>query len=270
MNANPYLMLGVRPFINCCSVRTMHGGSLMLPQVREAMAEASRHFVNLDELMEAAGRRLAELTGANGDRHLRQRRRGRARDGSVRRRQRSGEDAAPAVHRRNGKPGHHPEYPAFRLRPGGADDRVPSGRDRDPRGSRCGARRAGCNGRAARQTRAPRELAARGDRRDRQTPRYPDYGRRGLRASRAAEPVAHPRRRSRRLQRRQIFARPADQRAVAGLETTGAGGLVQCFTAPGTGPPDESIEGGHHRCFDRSRALVRGARPRSRAAAMVR
>src|SRR4051812_40968338 len=63
-NANPYLMLGVRPFINCCSVRTMHGGSLMLPQVREAMAEASRYFVNLDELMEAAGQRLAELTGA--------------------------------------------------------------------------------------------------------------------------------------------------------------------------------------------------------------
>ncbi|HJU16748.1 MAG TPA: hypothetical protein VJ770_09770 [Stellaceae bacterium] len=64
MNANPYLALGVRPFINCCSVRTMHGGSLMLPQVRAAMAEAARHFVNLDELMEAAGRRIAELTGA--------------------------------------------------------------------------------------------------------------------------------------------------------------------------------------------------------------
>jgi L-seryl-tRNA(Ser) seleniumtransferase len=64
MNFNPYLALGVRPFINCCSVRTMHGGSLMLPQVRDAMAEASRCFVNLDELMEAAGRRLAELTGA--------------------------------------------------------------------------------------------------------------------------------------------------------------------------------------------------------------
>jgi L-seryl-tRNA(Ser) seleniumtransferase len=63
-NANPYLILGVRPFINCCSVRTMHGGSLMLPQVRDAMAAASRHFVNLDELMEAAGQRLAELTGA--------------------------------------------------------------------------------------------------------------------------------------------------------------------------------------------------------------
>ncbi len=63
-NANPYLALGVRPFINCCSVRTMHGGSLMLPQVRAAMDQASRQFVNLDELMEATGRRLAELTGA--------------------------------------------------------------------------------------------------------------------------------------------------------------------------------------------------------------
>jgi uncharacterized pyridoxal phosphate-dependent enzyme len=63
-NANPYLALGVRPFINCCSVRTMHGGSLMLPQVRAAVDAASRQFVNLDELMEAAGQRIAELTGA--------------------------------------------------------------------------------------------------------------------------------------------------------------------------------------------------------------
>src|SRR2546428_13527265 len=63
-NANPYLALGVRPFINCCSVRTMHGGSLMLPEVRAAMDAASRQFVNLDELMEAAGKRIAELTGA--------------------------------------------------------------------------------------------------------------------------------------------------------------------------------------------------------------
>src|SRR3954454_615252 len=64
MTANPYSKLGVRPFINCCSVRTMHGGSLMLPQVRAAVDAASRHFVNLDELMEAAGKRIAELTGA--------------------------------------------------------------------------------------------------------------------------------------------------------------------------------------------------------------
>ena len=63
-NANPYLAIGVRPFINCSSVRTLQGGSLMLPQVRAAVAEASRYFVNLDELMEAASKRIAKLTGA--------------------------------------------------------------------------------------------------------------------------------------------------------------------------------------------------------------
>src|ERR1700738_4664909 len=63
MNANPYLVLGVRPFINCCSVRTMHGGSLILPQVRQAMAEASHHFVSLDGLVEGAGQGLARRAG---------------------------------------------------------------------------------------------------------------------------------------------------------------------------------------------------------------
>jgi L-seryl-tRNA(Ser) seleniumtransferase len=40
------------------------GGSLELPEVRAAADAASRHFVQLDELMEAAGKRLAELTQA--------------------------------------------------------------------------------------------------------------------------------------------------------------------------------------------------------------
>ena len=64
MGANLYDALGVRPFINCCAVRTVHGGSLMLPEVRAAVDAASRHFVNLDELMEAASARIAALTGA--------------------------------------------------------------------------------------------------------------------------------------------------------------------------------------------------------------
>jgi uncharacterized pyridoxal phosphate-dependent enzyme len=59
-----YDRLGVRPFINCCGTRTVHGGSLMLPQVREAMTRAAGRFVNLNELILAAGRRIAELTGA--------------------------------------------------------------------------------------------------------------------------------------------------------------------------------------------------------------
>jgi D-glucosaminate-6-phosphate ammonia-lyase len=63
-NSDPYRALGVRPFINCCSVRTIHGGSVMLPQVRQAVDAAARQFVNLDELMDAAGHRIAELTGA--------------------------------------------------------------------------------------------------------------------------------------------------------------------------------------------------------------
>jgi L-seryl-tRNA(Ser) seleniumtransferase len=63
-NTNPYLALGVRPFINCASVRTAHSGSLMLPEVRAAVAQASRQFVSLDELMEGASARIAELTGA--------------------------------------------------------------------------------------------------------------------------------------------------------------------------------------------------------------
>src|SRR5437667_11210988 len=63
-NTNPYLASGVRPFINGGSGRPMHWGSLMLPQVRAAIDAASRQFVNLDELMDAAGRRIAELTGA--------------------------------------------------------------------------------------------------------------------------------------------------------------------------------------------------------------
>lgn len=63
-NTNPYLALGVRPFINCASVRTAHSGSLMLPEVRAAVAQASRQFVSLDELMEGAMKRIAALTGA--------------------------------------------------------------------------------------------------------------------------------------------------------------------------------------------------------------
>ncbi|HEX5328364.1 MAG TPA: aminotransferase class V-fold PLP-dependent enzyme, partial [Acetobacteraceae bacterium] len=63
-NDNPYVRLGVRPFINCCSVRTIHGGSLIRPEVRTAMTRAATQFVNIYELMEAAGRRIAELTGS--------------------------------------------------------------------------------------------------------------------------------------------------------------------------------------------------------------
>ncbi len=43
---------------------TVISGSLELPEVRGAMEAAAQHFVQLDELTDAVGKRLAELTGA--------------------------------------------------------------------------------------------------------------------------------------------------------------------------------------------------------------
>lgn len=56
-----YTRLGARPFINCTATVTINGGSRLLPEVIEAIEQASYYHVNLDALMEAAGRRLAEL-----------------------------------------------------------------------------------------------------------------------------------------------------------------------------------------------------------------
>src|SRR6266851_2802294 len=61
---NVYRRLGVKTVINCRGTWTYLSGSLQFPEVQEAQAEASRHFVNMVELHHAVGRRLAELTGA--------------------------------------------------------------------------------------------------------------------------------------------------------------------------------------------------------------
>jgi L-seryl-tRNA(Ser) seleniumtransferase len=58
-----YRRLGVEPFLNLTCPVTLNGGLNMLPSVREAMDAASRHYVNLDELMEGVGARLARLMG---------------------------------------------------------------------------------------------------------------------------------------------------------------------------------------------------------------
>ena len=57
-----YDELGVRPLINASATLTRLGGSLMPREVLDAMLDASRHFVNLDELQLRVGERLAELT----------------------------------------------------------------------------------------------------------------------------------------------------------------------------------------------------------------
>lgn len=59
-----YQSIGVEPVINCRGTFTIIGASTELPEVRAAMDAAAQHFVQLDELAEAVGQRLAELTGA--------------------------------------------------------------------------------------------------------------------------------------------------------------------------------------------------------------
>jgi D-glucosaminate-6-phosphate ammonia-lyase len=57
-----YDQLGVRKVINGSATLTMLGGSLMPPQVLAAMAEAAQFFVNIDELQDKVGRKIAEWT----------------------------------------------------------------------------------------------------------------------------------------------------------------------------------------------------------------
>lgn len=57
-----YEDLGVKTLINGYATLTRLGGSLMPPEVLDAMAEAAGSFVDLDELQEKVGRRIAGWT----------------------------------------------------------------------------------------------------------------------------------------------------------------------------------------------------------------
>jgi hypothetical protein len=56
-----YESLGIRPLINCKGTYTIISGSLMLPEVRAAMAQASQQYVQMEELQFAAGARISQL-----------------------------------------------------------------------------------------------------------------------------------------------------------------------------------------------------------------
>lgn len=62
--ASIYRAIGVEPVINCRGTFTIIGGSVERPETLAAYKEASRHFVQYDELAAGVGRRLAEITGA--------------------------------------------------------------------------------------------------------------------------------------------------------------------------------------------------------------
>ena len=59
-----YQSIGVEPIINCRGTFTIIGASVERPEVRAAMEAASKYYVQMDELADAVGQRLTELTGA--------------------------------------------------------------------------------------------------------------------------------------------------------------------------------------------------------------
>jgi len=59
-----YEELGIRPLINAAGTQTRFGGAPLPGEVVAAMAEASTTCVRMEELQEAAGRVIAEITGA--------------------------------------------------------------------------------------------------------------------------------------------------------------------------------------------------------------
>jgi uncharacterized pyridoxal phosphate-dependent enzyme len=61
---NLFTRIGVRPILNASGTYTIISGSRSLPEVKQAMFEASHYFVQMDEMMDAIGGELAKLTGA--------------------------------------------------------------------------------------------------------------------------------------------------------------------------------------------------------------
>lgn len=61
---NLYTRMGIRPMINCRGTITAVSGSTSLPEVKQAMYNASLYHVRLDEMMDAVGAELGKLTGA--------------------------------------------------------------------------------------------------------------------------------------------------------------------------------------------------------------
>jgi L-seryl-tRNA(Ser) seleniumtransferase len=61
--ANVYEALGVKPVINATGTVTVLGGSVMPPEVVAAWSAAARHFVDLLDLQDKVGERIARLVG---------------------------------------------------------------------------------------------------------------------------------------------------------------------------------------------------------------
>ena len=63
MEKNLFTEVGVRPILNARGTYTIISGSRSLPQVKQAMFDASHYYVQMDEMMEGVGKELARLNG---------------------------------------------------------------------------------------------------------------------------------------------------------------------------------------------------------------
>ena len=67
-NQTVFERLGVPPVINACGIYTDLGGSMLSPEVWEAMQEANQFFMSMPDLLDHTGARIAELMGAEAGR----------------------------------------------------------------------------------------------------------------------------------------------------------------------------------------------------------
>jgi hypothetical protein len=56
---NLFTRVGVRPILNAAGTYTILSGSRSLPEVKQAMFEASHYYVQMDEMMDGVGKELA-------------------------------------------------------------------------------------------------------------------------------------------------------------------------------------------------------------------
>jgi uncharacterized pyridoxal phosphate-dependent enzyme len=63
---NLFTKIGVRPIVNARGTFTIISGSQSLPEVKQAMYEASKYYVQMDEMMAAVGAEIATHMGAPG------------------------------------------------------------------------------------------------------------------------------------------------------------------------------------------------------------
>lgn len=64
LSDNVYQRYGIRTIINASGPMTRLSGAVLAPEVREAMADAGAYCVRIEDAQEAAGKLIAEVTGA--------------------------------------------------------------------------------------------------------------------------------------------------------------------------------------------------------------